>query len=155
LGGQAFQATDDAVGVDGAVDVGGQRFSGELVDDVQELEHPPVTGLVELEVQRPDDVRLDRAHGPHGRPDAPQRFLAFLVGHPQAFGDPEAVDALVVGPPAGLLGFDGGSAPAPAGTATGEVPQPGPQGQLVVGGDRCGQTLGGPGLADHPAGPAL
>jgi hypothetical protein len=45
-----------AVGVDPAGALDGQRLAGELVDDVQELEDPPVGGLIELEVQRPHVV---------------------------------------------------------------------------------------------------
>ncbi len=155
LGRQALEAGDDPVGVDGALDVDGQALAGELVDDVQQLEHPPVGGLVELEVERPDDVRPDRAH----RPDRPRRCpagasCASCRAHAGLL-PPEAVDPLVVDPPAGLLGRDGGPPPAPAGTTTREVPQQGPQGQLVVGRNRAAEALGGAGLADHPAGPSF
>jgi len=34
-----------------------QRLPGELVDDVQQLEHVPVGGLIELKIERPDMVR--------------------------------------------------------------------------------------------------
>ena len=53
FGGQALEAAHDPVGVDGALDVDGQGLPGELVDDVEELQRPPVGGLVELEVEGP------------------------------------------------------------------------------------------------------
>ena len=49
-----------ADGVDGAINVDGQCFAGELVDHVQHLEGAAIGGGVELEVHRPDDVRTDR-----------------------------------------------------------------------------------------------
>ncbi len=39
---------DGLIGADGPVDVHHQRFAGELVDDVQQLDDAAVGGLVEL-----------------------------------------------------------------------------------------------------------
>ena len=38
LGGQTIETRHDPVGIDGALDVGGERLAAELVEDVQELE---------------------------------------------------------------------------------------------------------------------
>ena len=100
----------------------------------------------------PDDVGPNGAHGPDRLADAPEGLLALPIGHTQAFFAPEAVDPLVVDPPTGLLGGHRRPAPTPARTAPREVPQEGPQRQLVVGGNRGWEPLGGAGLADHPAG---
>ena len=149
FGSQALEAGHHAVGVDGTLDVDGQAFAAVLVDDVQELEVPPVGGLVELEVEGPHHVGPDRAEGAEGHPDAAQRALALSIGHTQAFGPPEAVDPLVVDPPAGVSGRPGGAPPTPAGAAQREVTQEGAQGELFVAGDWCSEALGGAGLADH------
>ena len=60
LGDQPLQRRDDRVGVDAALDQHHQRLAGELVDDVEQLQRPPVGGLVELEVERPHVVRAAR-----------------------------------------------------------------------------------------------
>ena len=46
-----------------------QRLPRALVNDVEQLQDPPVRGLVELEVQRPDMVRplSPQPHGGHRR----------------------------------------------------------------------------------------
>lgn len=160
LGGAAFRGDSiehghDVVGVDRAFHLGGERLTAELVDDVQELEHPPVCGLVELEVTIPHHVRGDRTERACDHADAPKWSLLLPIGHLQAFFPPQALDALAVHPPAGLLGRHIGPAPAPAGSPPSEVPQECPQGELLVAQDRCGEALGGAGLADNGAGPAL
>jgi hypothetical protein len=148
------EAAHDAVGVDGPLHLDGEALAGVLVDHVQELQHPPVGRLVELEVERPEHVRGDRAHGTDSHADAAQRSLALSV-RKEAFGPPEAVDALVVDLPALLPCCDGGPPPAPAWSLLREVPQERPQRQLGVGYDRRRKALGGTGLADDLAGPAL
>ena len=47
--------------------------------------------------------------------DAPEGLLALAIGHPQALVTPEALDALVVDPPALPAGLLGGPAPTPPG----------------------------------------
>jgi hypothetical protein len=145
FGGQGLEAGNHAIGVDGALDV----------DDVEQLERPSVGCLVELEVEGPHDVGPYRAEGPDGHPDATQRAFALAIGHTQAFCDPQPVNALVVGPPACVPGRSGCPSPAPAGTPAGEVAQEGTQGQLLVARNGWGEALGGTGLANHQAGPAL
>ena len=68
LGGQALEAGDDPVGVDGALHVDGQGLAGVLVDHVEDFEHPSVRGLVELEVEGPDDVGPDGQNAPTATP---------------------------------------------------------------------------------------
>jgi hypothetical protein len=53
LGDQAVQQLHGGVGVDPAVDLDGEGFAGVFVDDIEQLQGPPVSGLVELIVQRP------------------------------------------------------------------------------------------------------
>ena len=146
---------DHAVGIDGTLDVDGQGFAAVLVDHVQELEVPPISGLVELEVEGPHHARPDGTEGTHGHTDAAERSLALSVGHTQAFGTPEAMDPLVVDPPAGVSGRPGGASPTPAGSLQREVTQEGAEGELFVVRDGCGEALGGAGLADHATRPSL
>jgi hypothetical protein len=49
-GGEVVEHRDRLVCVDAAGDVHGQRFARVLVDDVEQRQHAPVSGLVELEV---------------------------------------------------------------------------------------------------------
>jgi hypothetical protein len=89
------------VGVDPPAALDCQRFTGELVDHVQELENPPVGGLVELEIQRPHVIRPRRAqpldgHGGCAEPLA----LAPPLRHAQAFLAPQPLRALTVHAPA-------------------------------------------------------
>lgn len=149
LAGETLEAVDDVIGVDGAVHVDGQALPAVLVDHVQQLQLAAIGGLVELEVHRPHHVRPDRAHRPDRLADAPQRLLPLAVGHPQALFPPQAVDPLPVGLPARFPGFCGRPAPSPAGTFPGELPQPGPQSELIIGRDWRGEPLGGAGLAHH------
>jgi hypothetical protein len=58
LGDQAVQDGDGGVGVDPAVDLDSEGFTGVLVDHVEQLQDPPVGGLVELVVQRPHMIRM-------------------------------------------------------------------------------------------------
>ena len=60
------EAGDGRVGVDGVVDEIGEGLAGELVDDVEHLEHPAVGGDVELVVQRPHVIGPMRSE-PLGR----------------------------------------------------------------------------------------
>jgi hypothetical protein len=136
-------------------DVDGQAFAAVLVDDVQELEVPPVSCLVEDEVEGPHHVGPDRAEGTEGHPDAAQWALALAIGHTQAFCPPKPMDALVVDRPAGVSGGPGGTSPTPAGSLQREITQEGPQGELFVTGHWCRKALGGAGLADHAARPSL
>ena len=53
LGDEALDGGDDAVGVDAVRRVDAEGLSGELVDDVEQLDAAQVGGLVELEIQGP------------------------------------------------------------------------------------------------------
>ena len=75
---QAIEATHHPIGVDGTSDVDGQTLPGVLVDHVQELQHPPVGGLVELEVEGPDDVGPDGQKAPTATPMPRRGFFLFL-----------------------------------------------------------------------------
>jgi hypothetical protein len=66
---------DDLVGVDGPVGLDRERFAGELIDDVEQLQGAALGGDVELEVARPQRVRTDRAHRPDVGPDPGQPLL--------------------------------------------------------------------------------
>jgi len=121
LGSEAFEASDDAVGVDGAVHVDGQALPAVLVDHVEQLQLAAVRNLVELEAQGPQHVRPGRAHRPHRHADAPERLLALAVPDPQALLPPQAVDALAIDVPAGLAGLRSRSTPSPPGTVLGEL----------------------------------
>jgi len=112
--GQAIEHVDDVVCVDGAVDLDGERLPRELVDDVEQLDGAAVSGLVELEVQRPDHVRGDRTMAPIGTRCRSGAFVACDRG-PSVLLTPEPVDLLVVGSIAGGLGSFMGPPPAPAG----------------------------------------
>jgi len=82
-------------------------------------------------------------------------FLRFLEGTWEAFFDPEAVDALVVGPPPAFFASTAPRRQPQRTFAPSEVPQPGSKCQLVIGGNRGRETLGAPRRAHHPTRPAL
>lgn len=77
------------IGVDGVGDQVRQRLPGELVDDVEQLEHPAVGCDVELVVHGPDVVGVGsgQAVGRRGRA-AHSLALAALLGNPQALLPP-------------------------------------------------------------------
>src|SRR3954463_5767384 len=92
---EALEHVDGLVGVDAARDVDRERFAGELVDDVEQLEHAAVGGLIELEVQRPHVTGPlgPQPVGRHGRlTEAPA--LAPTGRNPEAFFAPETLHAL-------------------------------------------------------------
>ncbi len=87
--------------------------------------------------------------------DAAKRFLLLAIGHTQAFFSPQAMDALVVDPPARRARRRRRATPAPTWPADRKGAQESPQRELVVGGDRWWETLRGTGLADDQTGPAF
>jgi hypothetical protein len=101
VGDQAVQDGHGGVGVDPAVDGDGQGFAGVLIHDVEQLQDPPVGGLVELVVQCPHMVRV-LGDQPVGRTAGGAQSLAFAVSdrHAQAFLAPQALDGLAVHAPA-------------------------------------------------------
>jgi hypothetical protein len=121
------EAGDGGVGVDGVVDEVGEGLAGELVDDVQDLDHSPGGGDVELVVEGPNVIGSDGLEpvGRRGR-GAETLALTALGRHPQALLAPQALDLLAVHDPA-LAAHHGVRSPvAPSGMALGEAPQPGP-----------------------------
>src|SRR5512133_1360337 len=115
VGHQLVENTDGGVGVDPAVDLDRQGFSGVFVHDVEQLQPPAVLGLVELVVQRPHVIGVLGGQ-PVGRAGGAAQSLAFAAPgrHPQAFLAPEPLDGLAVHPPALLhqLGVSPPVAPA-------------------------------------------
>ena len=97
-----------------------QRFAGELVDDVEQLQRAPIGGDVGLEVARPQRVWSDRAHRPDVRVDPGQPLLLHPLGGLQALLTPLTTDPLVVDLPASTprdLRGTAGSSPARASTS--------------------------------------
>jgi hypothetical protein len=76
-GHQPGQDLDQVIGGAGAAHPHGQGFAGVLVDEVGQLHPPPISGLIELEVDRPD---LVGALGPQP--------LGLLGGDPAAVAGP-------------------------------------------------------------------
>ena len=96
-GGELVEDGDGLVGVDASGDVHRERLAGVLIDDVEQLEHPAVGGLIELEVQGP------HVTGPLGsQPIGGHRRLAeaLALASPrrdsEAFFAPQALHALAV-----------------------------------------------------------
>ena len=78
-----------------------QRLPCVLVDDVEQLQDPPVRGLVELEVQRPDVVRPLSAQPGGGHRRVPQVLtLASFHRDAQPFFTPEPLHPLAIHAPA-------------------------------------------------------
>ena len=70
---------------------------GELVDDVQQLEHMPVGGLIELEIERPHVAWALSAQPSVGCGRGAQpAALARAPRHPQALLAPQALHALAI-----------------------------------------------------------
>jgi hypothetical protein len=65
---------------DRAFGLHGKTLPGDDVLDVEQLQLPAVTGLVDLEVHGPNDVGSNRAHGPDVHPQPAQRLLALAIG---------------------------------------------------------------------------
>ena len=95
LGDEGLKHGDRLLGGDAAIHAHCQHLPGELVDDVQQPQHPPVGCLVVLVVQRP---QLIGALGPQplsfGVAGPPA--LARLLRHAQPFLAPQALHALAV-----------------------------------------------------------
>lgn len=121
LGSEPVEDFDDTVGVDGMIDLDREGFAGELVDHVQYLQGSPVRQGVELEVERPQHVRTNRAHRPDLDADAGETLLALLDRDAEAFVAPQASDTFVVHLTALTAGFLGGASPSPTRSTRGEV----------------------------------
>lgn len=58
---QPFQDRDNVIPTRGPFHFNGKRFFAEHIGDVQVFQNPAITGLIELEVQRPQMIRARRA----------------------------------------------------------------------------------------------
>ena len=100
LAAQPLQRRDDRVGVDAARHQHHQRLARELIDDVHQLQRPPVGGLVELKIERPHVIR---PLGPQPLrrdrrlPQPPALTLALRA--PAALLAPQPLHPLAVRPP--------------------------------------------------------
>ncbi len=155
LGDEPVEHSDGVVGVNPPAALDGERLAGELVDHVQELEEPPVGGLVELEVQRPHMIRPYSAEPPggHGRGAEPLA-LAPPLRDPQAFLAPQPLRPLAVHAPALVEQQLMGAAVPPPRPAARDPAQVGPQ-RLIVARARRLVALGRAVLADDRARPPL
>jgi hypothetical protein len=120
LGDQAVQHSDGGVSVDPAIDLDGHGLAGVLVHDIEQLQDPPVLGLVELVVQRPHMIGMLGSQPIRWRRGGAQPLaLAPPGGHPQTLLAPQPLNGLAVYPPAGLtqLGVGGPIPPARMGPA--------------------------------------
>src|SRR3954470_24362691 len=97
LGGESLKYGDGLVCVDAPCDVHRERLAGELVDDVQQLDHPPVGGLIELEVQGPHVIGT-LGPQPAARNGRLAQALAFAAPRwdSEAFLAPQPLHALAV-----------------------------------------------------------
>ena len=155
LGDELLKDSDGLIGADAAVDVHREGFPGELVNDVEQLEHAPVGGLVELEVKRPHltgplrlkpAFRRGRGAGPGTLPRAARDAQALLAPqplHPLAVHAPALLEQMIVRAPV-----------APTRPLRGERAKQPAQRLIVARADRL-TALGGTVLTDDPAGPAL
>ena len=133
------------------MDVDGQGLLGELVGDVEQLERLEVGGLVELEVDGPDVVRVGGPQpGAVGDRGPDPGALLGLLEDAKSLVTAQALDPLVVHAVALPAQDRRHAAIAVAGVGPGQVSEPGPQVLLFGAGDRGGPALGGAGLADGP-----
>src|SRR6516165_3987562 len=155
LGGEPLQHAHRLVGVDAALDQHLERLASELIDHVEQLQHPPVGGLVELKIERPHLVGTLRPQAlRRNRRLAQPAALALALRHPQPLLPPQALHPLAIHLPALLPQVMVRTAVPPAWTALGELAQLGAQRRVIL--TRLGLvTLRGAMLADHPACPAL
>lgn len=117
-----FEHGDGGVGIDAPVDMDRECFAGVLVDNVAQLDDPPVGGDVELKVDAPHviDMLGCAPVGRDGRVAQPPAFPP-LLRDAEAFLAPQSLDLLAVVPPAGLDGCVVRPPVAPARPLPGEV----------------------------------
>jgi hypothetical protein len=97
LANDLFEGGDGGVGVDGVVDEVGEGLASELVDHVEELDHPAGGSDVELVVERPHVIGTLGLEPVGGRGRDPQALAPTALGRqPQALFPPEALDLLAV-----------------------------------------------------------
>src|SRR3954451_23258272 len=132
---EALERLDGVVGGDAGRDVHRQRFAGELVDDVEQLDRAAVDGLIELEVDRPHVPRPLGAQ-PIGRNRGLAETLALAPPrrNPQALLAPQPLHALAVNHPALIDQLRVRAAVSPPGAPNGDITRGGPEGPLARGG---------------------
>ena len=101
LGDDAVQHVDNVVGVDTPLGLHRQRFAGELVNDVKQLDRATVVGDVELKIERPHLVWPlgPQAVTRHRRLPAALAFTP-LGRNPEPFLAPQSLSPLAVDRPA-------------------------------------------------------
>ena len=130
---QVRQDVDDVGRVQLAVDPDRQALAGELVDDVEHAELPPVVGPVLDEVVGPDVVRVLRPQTDARSVVQPEPALLRLPGrHLQPLPPPDPLDPLDVHRPAGLPQHRRDPPVAVAAVLGGERDDVGGQRRLVV-----------------------
>ncbi len=127
-----------------------QGLPGVLVDDVEQLQPPVISGLVELEVEGPDVVR---AIGPEQlcATLGPAALALAGSGPLEALRPPQALCALAIDAPALPAQDRMGGLPAPARVLSGDHPQAPAQLLFLVGDRSTGQALGRAPLAGDQA----
>src|SRR5215211_7843579 len=158
LGDQAVEHGNEIISAAPAPHPHRERLAGVLIHDVGQLQPPPISGLVELEVDRPHMVGAGRAE-PLGGIGCDAAALAGADRAAQALLAPQPLDALVVDPGPGLARLAAqhppGHPPAPPGMCSGEVAEPLAQPRLVVWSGRSRAALRGAVLAGDAARAAL
>ncbi len=155
LAGEPVKHVDSVVGGDAGRDVHLQRLAGELLDDVEQLDHLAVDGLVELEVDRPhvtrplspEPVRRNRGFPEPLALAAPPRDSEALLA-------PDSLHSLAIHGPAQLKQPCVRAPVPPPRSLPGDLAQRSAQ-RLIVAGDDRHTTLRGSVLTHHPACPAL
>ena len=132
-----------------------ELFPGVLDDDVEQLQHLAVGGLVELEVERPDVIRSLRwepVRRARRGPETPT--LSLPVRYFQALLAPQTLDLLAVSVPGLRLSAPPTPSIAAAFVLAAELAQPGSEGVVALAAhDRA--ALGGTMLTDDLTRPPL
>ncbi len=142
------------VGGAGAERAGGQRFTGVLVDDVEEPHLATVDSEIGLKVQRPHVIRTLRPH-PLVTSLTEAAFLTSPRRPLQSFVPPESVGAFTVGDESFVSGDGVGFAPPPPRMLRGDLAQPSAEHPLDLDHRDGWAPLRAAGLAHHPTRPSL
>jgi hypothetical protein len=95
--GDLVETGDGCVGVDAVVDHIGERFTGELIDDVQDLDDPAADGDVELVVECPHVIRMLRPQPVRWRRRGAKTLALAAPGrHSQALLPPQPLHLLAI-----------------------------------------------------------
>lgn len=140
LGGYAVQFVDEVIAGDAALHHPAEAFTGVLVDDRHNLDRPPFSGDVKLEVHRPHPVGPISHHSRRCGGGAVPFALASLR-NTQALLAPKALDLLVIDYPAFATGIVVGRPEATPRVLLGVIAQPLPQGSVGIVGGRCGRFV--------------